>query len=52
MPIGEGEVDWRAVTAAVKDSGCEYIIVEHEQFARDPWDILATSCKNIAGYLK
>lgn len=52
VAIGEGEVDWAAVTAAVKKSDCEYIIVEHEEFNRDPWDILKTSYENIRSYLK
>jgi sugar phosphate isomerase/epimerase len=34
-PIGEGGVNWSAVTTAIKKSGCEYIIVEHEEFIRD-----------------
>lgn len=51
-PIGEGEVNWKAVTTAVKKSGCEYIIIEHEEFIRDNWDICKTSYNNIAKFLK
>jgi sugar phosphate isomerase/epimerase len=51
-PIGEGAVDWKAVTAEIKKSGCKYIIVEHEEFIRDAWDICKTSYDNIAKFLK
>ncbi len=52
VAIGEGEVNFPAVTDVLKKSGCEYIIVEHEEFNRDPWDILKTSYDNIRSYLK
>jgi len=51
-PIGEGDVNWNAVTSEIKKSGCEYIIVEHEEFIRDAWDICKTSFDNITRYLK
>lgn len=44
VAIGEGEVDWVAVTESIKRSPCRYIIVEHEEFNRDVWDICKTSC--------
>lgn len=51
-PIGEGEVDWTKVTATIKKSGCEFIIVEHEEFIRDVWDICKTSHANIVKFLE
>ena len=51
VAIGEGLVDWKAVTAQLKKSACEYIVVEHEEFNRDAWDIYATSYRNIESYL-
>ncbi len=51
VAIGEGEVDWVGVTESVKRSGCKYIIVEHEEFNRDVWDICKTSCDNIKNLL-
>jgi sugar phosphate isomerase/epimerase len=51
-PIGEGKVNWKAVTAEIKKTGCEYIIVEHEEFIRDAWDICKTSYNNIVNFLK
>ncbi|MBQ5972674.1 MAG: sugar phosphate isomerase/epimerase [Oscillospiraceae bacterium] len=50
VAIGEGLVDWKAVTEEVKKTGCQYAIVEHEEFNRDPWDICATSIRNIERY--
>lgn len=47
LPIGEGDVDWKAATEAILRSPCQYMIVEHEEFPRDIWDILKTSCDNI-----
>ncbi len=49
--IGEGEVDWVGVTESIKRSPCRYIIVEHEEFNRDVWDICKTSCENIRSLL-
>ena len=51
VAIGEGLVNWQAVTAELKKSGCKIIVVEHEEFNRDPWDICATSYRNIEKYL-
>ena len=45
--IGEGSVDWKAVAELSKKSGAEYLIVEVEQFSRDPFDILKCSYDNI-----
>lgn len=52
VAIGEGEVDWVAATEAIKRSPCRYIIVEHEEFNRDVWDICKTSCDCITNLLK
>lgn len=51
VAIGEGLVDWKAVTGELRKSGCKYIVVEHEEFNRDAWDICATSYRNIESYL-
>ena len=51
VAIGEGEVDWVSVTESIKRSPCRYIIVEHEEFNRDVWDICKTSCENIRSLL-
>ncbi|MBR6739461.1 MAG: hypothetical protein IKM04_00115, partial [Clostridia bacterium] len=51
MPIGEGWVDWKKVTAALLKTDCQAFIVEHEEYPRDIWDILRTSYNNIAGFL-
>ncbi len=51
-PIGEGDVNWSEVTAEIKDSTCEYIIVEHEEFIRDVWDVCKTSYDNIVTFLE
>lgn len=52
VAICEGEVDWVSATNAIKRSPCKYIIVEHEEFNRDVWDICKTSCDNIKNLLK
>ncbi len=48
--IGEGLVNWQVLSDLVKKSACEYVIVEIEEFLRDPWEICETSYKNIEGW--
>lgn len=48
VPIGEGLVNWEGVTKAIKSSGCECIIVEHEHFMRDARDVFESSYRKIA----
>ncbi len=42
-PIGEGNLDWRAIVAAGDAGGVESYIVEQDTCARDPFDCLRSS---------
>jgi len=42
-PLGEGDLDWVAITAAARLAGVEYAIVELDECPRDPVECVAAS---------
>lgn len=50
-PVGEGNIDFMPVIAALRDTGVEYIVIEQDQCRTDPFDCLAVSKKNIEAML-
>jgi sugar phosphate isomerase/epimerase len=44
-PIGEGNLDWPEILSALEAGGCEWAMVEQDEFRRDPFDCLASSLR-------
>jgi sugar phosphate isomerase/epimerase len=42
-PVGEGNLEWPQILAACSEGGTEWLIVEQDEFRRDPFDCLASS---------
>ena len=42
-PVGEGNLNWEAILPALKNGGCEWIVVEQDECQRDPFDCLRSS---------
>ncbi len=51
-PVGEGNLDFRPVIGALRDTGVEYIVIEQDECRSDPFDCLAVSKKNIEAMLE
>jgi sugar phosphate isomerase/epimerase len=45
--VGEGNLNWKAILPACKQSGVEHILVEQDICYRDPFDSLEISLKNL-----
>lgn len=42
-PVGEGNLNWEAILPALKEGGCEWVVVEQDDYRRDPFDCLRSS---------
>jgi len=42
-PVGEGNLNWEAILSASRASGVEWLVVEQDEFRRDPFDCLNSS---------
>lgn len=50
-PVGEGNIDFLPVIAALRETGVAYIVIEQDTCHSDPFDCLATSKRNIEAML-
>ena len=48
-PVGEGNMDWDGIIAALKAGGTKWYIVEQDVCRRDPFDCLNSSFEYLAG---
>ena len=45
--VGEGNLNWKPILAAAKDSGVEWYIIEQDTCQRDPFESIAISLRNL-----
>lgn len=50
-PVGEGNIDFVPIIAAMRETGVEYVVIEQDECRSDPFDCLAVSKKNIEAML-
>jgi sugar phosphate isomerase/epimerase len=46
-PVGEGNLDWKAILDACEFAGVEWLVVEQDTCLRDPFDCLRASFDNL-----
>ena len=53
VPVGEGEIDYRAVFAAAQIAGLEHFFIEQDNAPQsDSMDAIATSARNLRNILR
>lgn len=43
LPVGEGELPWPEILAALREAGTEWIIPEQDNLWKDPWESIRSS---------